>query len=197
MHTEVAVMKIRKTKCDSCGGVIDFHVANGCSKIFCPYCGQQYQIDVDRRVVLISKDIHITNRKIDEADIIRAKSESYKARSKWKVFALILALPIISFCALFVYDVTGMDEYIKEQSAEQQGKIHAGWSATFSGMHYQAVEQYFRELGFENITTIDLNDANGKDRKEGIIDTISINGDAYFSDDDYFKLSDKIIIMYH
>ena len=190
-------MKLRKTNCPNCGGILDLHVNENCERVFCPYCGQQYQVEKRRREIVVQKDIHITNHKIDEADIIRAKAESYKAKSRWKVFALILALPVIAFCAFFVYDVFEIDEYIEKYVAEKQGKVHAGWYWDYTGMQYQAVEQYFYEMGFENISLIDMDDANGKERKDGIVDTISINGDSNFGEEDYFSLSDKVIIMYH
>lgn len=51
-------------------------------------------------------------------------------------------------------------------------------------------------LGFENIETIDLDNA-GLFTKNGSVASISINGDSDFSKEDYFFITDKIIITYH
>ena len=80
--------------------------------------------------------------------------------------------------------------------AKQQGKIKIGSPRDFKGQNYEPVIAQLQALGFENIETIDLDDA-GFFTKDNSVASISVNGDSDFTEEDYFFTTDKIIITYH
>lgn len=79
---------------------------------------------------------------------------------------------------------------------EAMGKISVGYHSDYEKENYQFVITQFEDMGFTNIETIDLDDA-GFRKKEDTVATVSIGGITDFSDDDYFDLSDRVVITYH
>ena len=52
-------------------------------------------------------------------------------------------------------------------------------------------------MGFENIETIDLDDAGWFKNKKDTVKMVSIGGKTNFSSSDYFSKTDQVIISYH
>ena len=55
----------------------------------------------------------------------------------------------------------------------------------------------FEELGFDNIVTIDLDDAGLFWNKDGTVESVSTAGNSSFESIHYFYPTDKVIISYH
>lgn len=59
-------MELKAMYCPNCGGAMDIDLTNR-EFVFCPYCGQQIHIEDGR--------VQITQRIINDADIIRAQGQ--------------------------------------------------------------------------------------------------------------------------
>ena len=63
---------------------------------------------------------------------------------------------------------------------------------------YQAIETIFRSAGFTNIRTIPLGDLSFFTKnKNGLVDSVSINGEENFKAGEIFPKHSVIIISYH
>ena len=184
-------MWLKQTHCTNCGGMLDLQVDESHCRIFCPYCGQAYQVDHRKKEIVITQNVHVTERRIDDAEVIRARTEARKHATMWYAVLVLVLLSVVFWgCMVFV-------PRIKASVAQRDGKLSAGSWTDYYGMSFQGAEQCLTELGFSNIVLIDLADADGVFWKEGAVDDVIINGDAHFGDGDYFYPTDKIIIRYH
>ena len=187
-------MKVNAYKCQNCGANISSNILTNSKASFCPFCGQQFHIsDVDEHIVVdkninINKSININKRTFNEAEVIRAKTERRNDRLSLVMIGLLL-LPMLLWL--------GFDA-LNERKSESEGKVKVGiWYKDLIGKNYKAVIPQLNAIGFENIDTVDLNDAGWFNNKADTIDTISINGNSTFSSGDYFFITDKVIIVYH
>lgn len=193
-------MKIHNLTCPSCGGTLDINI-DKCKQIFCPYCGQRFLVDDEKTYVEINKNINInkTERKIDEAEIIRAqnieKLAKIRAEAKftktafrflWFIMSMLFVLVMISVIK-DVYDKSGRKEpYIKTSSS----------SFSYQWDNYIEVVDSFENAGFLNITTVDLDDAS-LFKKENTVSKVTIDGKESFSEGDEFPESAEVVIYYH
>ena len=81
--------------------------------------------------------------------------------------------------------------------SQMQGKISAGHHEDYVGEKYEAVVKQFEEMGFTNITTVDLKDSGLAFWNNGKVKSVSINGNDSFEDFNYFYPDAKVIIKYH
>lgn len=194
-------MKLQKLNCPNCNASLNMELTKENDYIFCPYCGQQFHIDNGKREYTINKNINKSvniNKTIEH--IKRNIDESEEARSsakETKYMVLLIAFMFIILSGMVVMDK--IEDWKAEQAiheAEQQGKIKIGSPRDFKGQNYEAVVAQLQALRFENIETIDLDDA-GLFTKDGSVASVSVNGDSDFTEEDYFFTTDKIIITYH
>lgn len=190
-------MRLKKTHCPNCGGMLDLQVDDGCSRLFCPYCGQLFEVDKHKKEIVITQNVNVTNRHIDDADVIRAKTEEKRERGYGlMIIVFILFFGLVIFGATHQFEISDFLDSIHDKIFNT-GKIHAGTYYDYSGLHYHAVETQMRALGFTNIVLIDLADAESMGVSDGTIESISVNGDSLFWAEDYFDTTDAVIIRYH
>ena len=194
-------MKLQKLICPNCNASLNMELIDDRDTIFCPYCGQQFYVDREKREYTINKNIHKNvniNKTIQHIKGNIDKAEEAKSSAKETKYMTIL----IAFMFLCMFGMLGMDKIeewsIRQEAkkSEQQGKIKIGSQKDFKGKNYEAIVSQLQALGFENIEAIDLDDS-GFFTKDGSIDSISVNGNPDFSEDDYFFTTDKIVITYH
>ena len=198
-------MKLKKIRCPNCDGVLDIKLDNK-EYIFCPYCGDKFFIDDEKKEYTINQNIHIkkdininkhtshTNRYIDDADVIRAKTKDREQKYSWIgwVSYFLVCFILLGICAYMI------DEPEREaKKAISAGKISAGSYEDYEGDNYQAVFDQLEALGFENITCIDLDDAGLMFWLSDDVECVSIGGDTSFSRYDYFDPDEVVIIKYH
>lgn len=190
-------MRLKKVHCPNCGGMLDLQIDNSCSRVFCPYCGQVYQVDQQRKEIIVTQNVNVTNRHIDDAAVIRAKTEAKQQRG-FVVLAVIffLFVGLMIFGATHQFEISDFFDGINDKMFND-GKIHAGTYYDYNGLSYQAVEAQMRALGFTNIVLINLDDAESKGVADGLIESISVNGDSTFWAEDYYNPTDAVIIRYH
>lgn len=194
-------MKLEKLNCPNCNGKLNIEIKNQ-SQIFCPYCGEAFYVDDGRKEVTINKNINInksvTNRTINEAEILRATLK-YKENKQNNIIGLI-GIGLIIFMGIAISLCLFISEKVSEnkaKKAEETGKISAGFYNDYVDKDYNAVVTQFEVLGFENITTVDLDDSGLAIWNNEKVASVSISGDTSFDNTNYFSPDEPVIISYH
>lgn len=180
-------MRLKQTHCTNCGGMLDLQVADSCTQVFCPYCGQKYAVDQHRKEIIVTETININNRFTNDAEVIRAKTKDRSSRLKWILILAVIAVFIVSNAISS-----------NARRVEKADDISAGNYSDYDDMQYSTAEATLRALGFQNIAVIDLDDTDVYYwYDEGAVDSIVIDGQRYFHDSDTFDPSTQIIIKHH
>ena len=182
-------MKLHKLTCPNCNGSLDMNVDETTTSIFCPYCGQKFFLDDEKRECTINKNIH--KRYTNDAEVIKAYSADKENRRSWIAVLVIWLILIVMMVSLLLVPE------LKKRSAISAGKICAGFYRDLLGENYQTVIAHFEAAGFTNIELIDLNDAGIAFWTEGDVVTISVGGDTSFDTLDFFYPDTKVVISYH
>ena len=180
-------MKLNKLICPNCNAQLNIKLENGEEEIFCPYCGQKFLIDDEKKMI----NININKSTVDEAKIIREKN---KEKEDKRNFVVLIITFLISILTLVI--IWGGPQ-INKIVAEKEGKISAGSYIELIGKDYKSVEAHLKAAGFTNIELIDLNDSGIMFWNNGKVETISIGGNTSFDTTSYFNKDIKIIISYH
>lgn len=193
-------MKLKKLNCPNCNGELDIKINDENNSIFCPYCGQKFFVDTGKKErtvnknISINKNVNYTRRNIDEADVIRAKTEAKEKKNGWIFmivcfFILVLDIGFMFFMA-----------HLEEKEATQaiaDGKLQPGTYSDYEDKNYEAVVEQFELMGFTNVSSVDLDDAGIAVWKSGKVESVSIGGKFNFSSSDYFDPNDPVIVSYH
>lgn len=196
-------MTINSLKCPECDGILNMEI-EGRKFVFCPYCGNQMELDDGNREYTINKNININRninnitRNIDDVELTKAKAATIQFIVSFGVLAFIA---IITICFSLVKSAGEKKEHARHERAiewaKEEGKLSVGDSADYVGISYKTAVKKLNALGFNNIETVDLGDDGLWKNKKDSIDTISIDGNIQFDEDDFFYPEDKIVIMYH
>lgn len=187
-------MKLQKLTCPNCNGILDMEISEGATSIFCPYCGQKFLLDDEKKEYTINinstKSIH--KKYTDEAKIL---SEILKDKKEKRndMIGIICGLGIPLGILLVVLLCFAINSGI----AKNQGKIQAGYYKDLIGQNYQTVEAHFEAAGFTDIVLIDLKDSGIAFWNNGKVVSISIGGNTDFESVDWFAPDTKVIISYH
>lgn len=196
-------MKLQKLNCPNCDALLNMELTQNKDFIFCPYCGQKFYINQEKQEYTYNKNININKtinhvkRKVDEVEIEKARASAKETKYMTLLIAFMFTLMFTILLGMGAME--GIKEWRAEraiQKAEQQGKLKIGSPSDFKGQNYEAVVAQLEALGFENIDTVDLDDA-GFFTKKNSVASISVNGNSDFAEEDYFFTTDKIIITYH
>lgn len=189
-------MKLHKLNCPNCNGILDIKIADNTSFVFCPYCGQQFLVDDEKKEYTINKHININknihNRYTDDAKVLKEINKNKKDKRDILVGlfgGIFLPLGIIITIILFFN--------LNEKMAISQGKISAGNCKDLVGEDYKTVEAHFQAAGFTNIQLIDLDDAGLAIWQDEKVETISVGGDTSFESIDFFEPDTRVVISYH
>lgn len=188
-------MKIHKLNCPNCNGILDMKIAENASSLFCPYCGQQFMLDDEKKEYTINKNINIKksihNRYTDDAEVIKAMNKDKGDKRRYLMILVCFAISI----GMAV--VPSLIMNMNEKKAVSEGKISAGFYRDLIGKDYETVEAHFESAGFTNIELIDLDDAGLAIWKNEKVETISVGGDTSFDSTDFFDKDTKVVISYH
>lgn len=198
-------MRLKKLRCPNCGGSLDIALDDK-EYIFCPYCGEKFFVENGKKEytfnqnINIKKDINInknivhTQHNIDEAEVIRAKTESREKKYSWVGWVGL----VLFWCLLMgiCFYMMGAEDRAA-QKAINSGKISAGSYEDYQGEHYEAVVEQLKALGFENISCVNLDDSGVMFWKAEKVETVSIAGDTTFSKSDYFFPDESVIVKHH
>ncbi len=166
--------------------------------LFCPYCGSQVFLDGEKGEY--TYNYNYTKRTINDAEVIRAKTEEKKARYEHRS-GWYWVIGFIIFCAgIFLYEYySDIQEQKAADIAKSEGMISAGDYYDYEEKNYLSVQKQLESAGFTNIELVDLNDASwfSKTKKKDTVENVSINGSSEFHDSDYFEKDAKVVITYH
>ena len=180
-------MRIIELTCPNCKGSLEMKISDVTKSAYCPYCGQRFLIDDEKKEYTIN-----INRKItDEAAILREvnndKKDKRDSRQIFIILGVLLIIPVLILSILF----------FNNSINQSQGKINAGYYKDLIGKDYEVVEAHFEAAGFTNIELVDLDDAGLAFWIEGKVDTITVGGNTSFETIDWFDPSTKVVISYH
>lgn len=202
-------MQLRNLMCPNCGGTLDISLDDK-EYIFCPYCGKKFFVEDGKKEYTINQNINIkkdininsktehTRHNINEADVIRAKTEDREKRNAWKYILGYLAVMAFLFGSMFF--LAGREERVAKRALKEaidSGKISAGSYEDYEGEHYEAVVAQLEALGFENISCVDLDDSGVLFWQAEKVESVSIGGETTFYKSDYFLPATSVIIKYH
>lgn len=190
-------MKLQKLNCPNCDALLNMELTKESDYIFCPYCGQQFHIDNEKKEYTFNKNINInkninhTKRTINETEVEKAKASAKET----KYTVILIAFMFVLMIGYFT--IPGLIEELNAKKEEQAGKINIGSHYDYEEKNYEFVVAEFQALGFEDIDTIDLDDAGFFKNKADTVESVSVNGNSKFTWQDYFYVTDKVIITYH
>lgn len=190
-------MKLQRLSCPNCNASLNMELTKESDYIFCPYCGQQFHIDNEKREYTFNKNININKninhikRKIDETEIEKARASAKETKYTLIFIAAMFILMIGCFT------VPSLKQEYDAKKEEQAGKVKIGSHYDYEEKNYEFVVAEFQALGFEDIETIDLDDAGIFKNKADTVECVSVNGNSKFTWQDYFFITDKVIITYH
>ena len=210
-------IKLIPMKCPSCGA--ELSVEEDRKQIFCSFCGCKIIINNENEYTYrmideagikqaeVNRDVQMKKYEIYEKN--RVEKEK---RNKIKFFISILLgiVMLISFglgyklelgtSGLLVSALTLMFMWGNNSDNDCETgdnlKIPSGIS-DYANKNYTAIETILKDAGFTNIKCIPLNDlTTGLLKKPGMVESITINGQAISYAKKYSKDS-SIIIMFH
>lgn len=189
-------MKLYSLTCPYCEGNLEIKLDNN-KEIFCPYCGRKFLVDDGKQTININVDVNKksqhTRHYVNEAEVIRAKNEHNESKFAFLTICAFLIFGLLYFGLVKIGEVYNHNKSINEIA---EGKICAGSSYDYEDQNYEAVLEQFEIMGFENIQTVDLDDAGLFKNKRDTVDSVRINGQS-FGDNDYFYPTDQVVIKYH
>lgn len=194
-------MKLQKLSCPNCNGLLNMELVKESDYIFCPYCGEHFYIKNDKKEhtlnknISLNKNIYHVKRKIDDTEIEKAKASAKEI--KYILFFVMIML-ILMFGPSEINSFKEKIDAKKEAKKEEQaGKINIGSHYDYEEENYEFVVAEMQALGFKDIELIDLDDAGFFKNNANTVKSISVNGNSKFTNQNYFYITDKVIITYH
>lgn len=188
-------MKLHRLNCPNCNGILDMKIDDNASSVFCPYCGQKFWIDDEKKEYTINKNININksihNRYTDDAKVLK---ELNKAKQRKSENIMTIALIVV---ALFMLVAPILVFSISKKVAMEQGKISAGYYRDLIDQDYKTVKAHFEAAGFTDIELVDLDDAGIEVWKNDKVEKISVGGNTSFESTDFFEPDTRVVISYH
>lgn len=217
----IMAVKFTSVKCQECGA--NLPIEEGREKIFCSYCGTQIIVTnenehtyrhIDEAEVKRAETeqlVHLKELELEEKEnersrkgrntafaiagtlaIIGAISEIAVPYNLLGIFSIIIAMWIALF-ALISKDEKKARCILSPYEVQVTENM-----ASCGGKNYQAVVSLFQSAGFSNIKAVALEDLNFLTaRKNGQVESVSINGRDHFDTEDIFQKTDRVIITYH
>lgn len=188
-------MKFQRLSCPNCNASLSMELTKESEYIYCPYCGQQFHVDNEKKESTYTKNINI-NKKIHHIKTDEAKIEKIKADAKEEKFILIILMGLLILCC----GGLGLSSFMEDSNAkkeEQAGKVNVGSHYDYEERNYEVVLAEFQAKGFMDIDTIDLDDAGLFKNKADTVESVSVNGNSKFTWRNCFYTTDKVIISYH
>ena len=171
---------------------------NSVQYLRCPSCGTYVAVTNENvKTNIINKTIRMTKENIDHTKIAKYEYKKYRDQYNWKLIGK-LYLALILFFILFILLISQIDKNEKKhiKIAQEQGLICAGNPNNYEGKHYKEVKKQLEDMGFKNIETLALHDAESDEERNKIV-SVSINGRTSFKYSDYFNPEDSVLITYH
>ena len=207
-------------KCPACGA--DINVESTREVSFCTYCGTKilmnnenehiYRNIDEARIMEVEaeKMFRLREFEIEEKENSRGRKSLYIAYGVALAFVIVGALiclvqPIGGMWGIIIGAYIAMFTFIKSDEKKKKRK-YVGINevsisesmANCQGKNYKSAVLLFRGAGFANVNAIELKDLTMfNQRKNGQVETITINGRDEFEEGDIFPKNSNVLITYH
>lgn len=189
-------MKLLSMICQNCNGQLEVNIEE--MQAYCPYCGHKLLFDLDQmEMVLAEKEK--TKRAEERTKRVRIEQE-YKDKKdiRDKKVSIGFAVGLVGlyiFLMLFSVFMMFYSDYEHKINYEVQVEVS---SRDLKNKDYNYVLERLSDSGFYNIELIEEEDLMfGFFAKENEVESVTIDGDSSFSEDDYFPIDAVVEITYH
>lgn len=216
-------IQISTFKCPACGA--DIEVESSRESAFCTYCGSKVMVKNDNEHVYRNID-EAKIREAENAREIRLKELEIEERNAipqntkiiiWlSATAILILLGVIGYavnnaglmiCTLLgiavgaagAKAIFGTGNKVKKERTIGPDEVRINESmVSFYGSNFNHVMLLFKGAGFASVNAIPLNDLSVfTQRKNGQVETVTINGDDSFDEGDIVSKNSSVLITYH
>jgi DNA-directed RNA polymerase subunit RPC12/RpoP len=207
-------------KCPDCGA--ELSIDNSREFAFCSYCGAKVMVHNDNEHIYRNIDearikeaeteriLRLRELELEEKENNRGRKGILVAYGVALAFVIIGALICIAtpagafgimigiYIALFAFMKSDDKKKKKSKYVSPSDAVITPQMLDCVGKNYNSVAMIFRSAGFTNVNPLPLGDLGMfNQRKNGQVETITINGSEEFDEGDVFPKSANILITYH
>lgn len=211
-------------KCPECSA--DLQIEDGREYAFCTYCGARVMIANDNEhIYKMIDEARIKQAETDRMVRMRELDMDEKTSVSKKVLVVVwltvsIALVVVGMIGLgFNKEDMGimslilginvalwgaMGLFANDSKKKKKRKANEDEVAITTAMmdcvdyHYNKAVILYKNAGFTNINAIPLHDLNRFSmKKEGMVESVTINGEEDFEEDEVFPKNANILITYH
>lgn len=194
-------MKTVKLVCPSCSA--EMEVDEEKLLLYCPYCGKKLQMDFPH-IDEVFKEKEKTKRSKERTERVRMEHE-YRERTRqqeyeqarenekagWKVLIILFLLSGLLFVGAEVGNM------VHRANGEVKAPI-SGTEESLKDLDYEDARLLFISEGLEYVQLVNKHDLIvGLLKREGKVESISINGETNFSKGSWFPPDAIVKITYH
>ena len=209
-------------RCPECGA--DLQIEEGRPHAFCTYCGAKVIIANDNEHIYRTIDeagvkhaeteriLRLRELELEEKEKLRSRKGILVAYAVALLFVIVGAIIcIFSYAGAFGILIglyIGMFAFFKSDDQEKprrKRKYQNPYDVAItdamvwcSDKNYKSAAMMFESAGFTNVKAVPLKDLGVfNQRKDGLVDLITINGDEEFEEGDIYPKDANILITYH
>jgi DNA-directed RNA polymerase subunit RPC12/RpoP len=208
-------------KCPDCGA--ELSIDNSREFAFCSYCGAKIIVHNDNEHIYRNIDearikeaeteriLRLRELELEEKENNRGRKSTLVAYGVALAFVLVGAIicifaPLGGMWGIIIGAYIALFTYIKsDEKKKKKSKYVSPNDATItaqmldcSGKNHNSMAMIFRSAGFSNVNSLPLGDLGFfNQRKNGQVETITINGNEGFEEGDVFPKNANILITYH
>ncbi len=208
-------------KCPDCGA--ELSIDNAREFAFCTYCGAKVMVHNDNEHIYRNIDearikeaeteriLRLRELELEEKENNRGRKSTLVAYGIALAFVLVGAIICIfaplggmwgiiigAYIALFTFMKSDEKKKKKSRYVSPNYAVITPQMLYCSGKNYNSVTMIFKSAGFTNVNPLPLGDLGMfNQRKNGQVETITINGNEEFEEGDVFPKTANILITYH
>lgn len=216
-------VKFTSVKCPECGA--NLPAEEGRERLFCSYCGTQIIVtnenehtfrhvdEADVKRAETEQLVHLKKLELEEKENERNRKDVHTAFAIAGGLAIIGALlkfvapenpfgqgaiVVAVWIALFAFISNNKKSKNKRHVISPDEVRITENMYDYEDKNFNQVVAQYRAAGFSNIQIVPLCDLNVfTAKKNGRVESVSINGNDDFDEDDIFQKSDSVMITYH
>lgn len=213
--------KMISVKCPDCGATME--IESGREFAFCTYCGSKVMVSNENEYVYRHVDEarireDETERMIRLREIELQEKENERER-KASAIAYGIALASVAIGAIVsIWQPVGglwgfiigayiaMFNFIRNNNKKKNTRRYVGSNSAlisddlmnYRDQNYAGVVMKFRAAGFTNVTAVSLRNVGFFNMyKNGLVDSVTINGSGAFEEGDVFPKNSVVLVHYH
>lgn len=203
-------MELIKLSCQNCNAQLEIDLDN--LQAFCPFCGQKLLFDLKQMELVLAakektkreqektkREQEITKRVQEKTKQVQIKHEFKEREAKREnrspliYFGLMMIMLLLAFQYLDYSQKTDIEKHLSNNEIRARTD-----SKDFKGIDVEDAKKLLTSAGFENIKLEASEDLIiGLFKKNGQVESVSINGNSSFLGSAWFPKSAYVIIKYH